>query len=688
MNKKKFMKIFFPILGAVVLVGGIYGLVIGLVLKDYQNLNYLSFKYEQGSDTKKGGAIITGISVDKNYPAYFEVPNKVLGRPVVAIDDKAFYGLDRLTTIVLPASVTSIGNNAFGNCPNLEKVIVKGELDYVGIDIFEGSEKWEGFDTDEEFIMFEDFLYKCREELPSNSILKSAKYRGVGEASANNFVYIPENVKGLCSGSFKNQPGLVKVEMPDDYTKIENDTFSNCTNLSKVVVNDVNYIGERAFLGCEYLDTIDLSKIDFIGAQAFDSTNLGAQGEVILSDKLEMIGKYTFANCSNLTGLNIPNSVTKIDDFAFENDTKITEMELTENVIFLGNGAFKNTRIKRFVIPSSINAIQNELFMDDVALDEIVLPEVKKKANSNEYTGIVTIGERSFANATALQTINFPTGLDESNSVVETLKSIRKGAFKNSGLTSIKIPSAVTKLEEETFSSCANLENIEFAANSKITAIESKCFKDDVNLKSISFPNSISSMQDTILSGCTNLKSVKLPENKDFKTLNASFFENCTNLESVVIPESIVALKDNVFKNCTSLKNIELLGKITAIGTNTFEGCISLTGVELPNTLRKISADLFSGSAITSIVIPESATAIDEEAFLNCTSLASIIIPEKVTTVGENAFKGCTNLVIYCEATKKPSRFDENWNPDNVKVYWGEEWELVNGVPTPVAANA
>lgn len=687
MNKKKFMKIFFPILGAVVLVGGIYGLVIGLVLKDYQNLNYLDFKYEQGSDTKEG-AIITGINVNKNYPAYFEVPNKVLGRPVVGIDDKAFFGLDRITTIVLPASVTSIGDNAFGNCPNLEKVIVKGELDYVGIDIFEGSEKWEGFDTDEEFIMFEDFLYKCREELPANSVLKSEKNRGVAEDSNLNYVYISENVKGLCSGSFKSQSGLVKVEMPDDYTTIENDTFMSCTNLKEVVVNDVKTIGERAFANCLSLDTIDLRNIESIGAQAFNATNLGANGEVVLSDKLEVISERAFANCSNLTGLNIPNSVTKIDNYAFENDMGITEMELTENITFLGNGVFKNTRIQRFVVPSSINAIQSELFMNDTALEEIVLPAVTKKANSNEYTGIVTIGERAFANTTAMKTINFPTGLDESSNVVETLTSIREGAFMNSGLTSIKIPSGLIKLDKETFSGCVNLETVEFAANSKITAIDSKCFKDDVMLESISFPDSISSMQDAILSGCTNLKSVKLPENRDFKTLNGSFFEGCTSLESVVIPESIVALKDNIFKDCTALKNVDLLGKITAIGNNAFENCSSLKSLELPETLRKISVNMFSGSAVASVVIPESATAIDENAFLNCTSLTSIIIPEKVTTVGENAFKGCTNLVIYCEATSKPSRFDENWNPDNVKVYWGEEWQLVSGVPTPVTANA
>ena len=95
MNNKKFCKIFFPVLGTVVVVTAIYWSLIEFVLKDYQNIGYISFKYEENSENKKTGAYITGISQSSKYPAYFEVPRQVQGHPVVGIDDNAFYGLSR-----------------------------------------------------------------------------------------------------------------------------------------------------------------------------------------------------------------------------------------------------------------------------------------------------------------------------------------------------------------------------------------------------------------------------------------------------------------------------------------------------------------------------------------------------------------------------------------------------------------
>ena len=143
MNKKKFCKIFFPVLGTVAVVTGIYWALIEFSLKDLQNIGYISFRYEKNSENKNTDAYITAINQDKNYPSYFEVPKQLKGHKVVGIDAQAFYGLNRLKTVVLPKSVSVIGDQAFGNCVNLKKVIVKGELTSVGVDVFEGSDNWE-----------------------------------------------------------------------------------------------------------------------------------------------------------------------------------------------------------------------------------------------------------------------------------------------------------------------------------------------------------------------------------------------------------------------------------------------------------------------------------------------------------------------------------------------------------------
>ena len=94
------------------------------------------------------------------------------------------------------------------------------------------------------------------------------------------------------------------------------------------------------------------------------------------------------------------------------------------------------------------------------------------------------------------------------------------------------------------------------------------------------------------------------------------------------------------FSRCSSLTSVVIGGSVTSIGNRAFNGCTSLT----------------------SIVIPEGVASIGQWAFYNCTSLTSIVIPNSVISIGSYAFSYCNNLTIYCEATEKPTGWDDNWN--------------------------
>ena len=91
-------------------------------------------------------------------------------------------------------------------------------------------------------------------------------------------------------------------------------------------------------------------------------------------------------------------------------------------------------------------------------------------------------------------------------------------------------------------------------------------------------------------------------------------------------------------------------------------------------------------SSLTSIEIPEGVTTIKPSTFYGCNSLESIIIPEGVTSIGHQAFLGCENLTIYCkcEASNKPTGWEKWWEEDIKKTYFKNQWEYVNGVPTPI----
>ncbi|MBQ8235539.1 MAG: leucine-rich repeat domain-containing protein, partial [Clostridia bacterium] len=92
-------------------------------------------------------------------------------------------------------------------------------------------------------------------------------------------------------------------------------------------------------------------------------------------------------------------------------------------------------------------------------------------------------------------------------------------------------------------------------------------------------------------------------------------------------------------------------------------------------------------STIIEVVIPESVTYISDYAFYGLSNLTEIVIPESVTEIGYGAFLYCSILTeIFCEAASEPSGWSSSWKSGcDATVYWGGQWEYVDGVPTPIA---
>jgi hypothetical protein len=94
--------------------------------------------------------------------------------------------------------------------------------------------------------------------------------------------------------------------------------------------------------------------------------------------------------------------------------------------------------------------------------------------------------------------------------------------------------------------------------------------------------------------------------------------------------------------------------------------------ITIPDGVKTIGNEAFSEcDLLDSVVIPLGLTSIGDFAFSECNSLTSIIIPKSVKKMGEGVFSGCDKLKIYCEANSKPVGWDENWNSNNLEVYWG-----------------
>ena len=144
--------------------------------------------------------------------------------------------------------------------------------------------------------------------------------------------------------------------------------------------------------------------------------------------------------------------VTEIGQQAFKSCKKLISVEIPESVTKIGNGAFDYSGLSSVNIPNSVTIIENNAF-SSTQLTSIRIP------------GNATQWERAFAGCSKLTTVIIESGI----------KKIEKGAFANcTGLTSVSIPNSVTVISESAFSSCTALTSIDIP--NSVTEISSTAF--------------------------------------------------------------------------------------------------------------------------------------------------------------------------------------------------------------------
>lgn len=198
-------------------------------------------------------------------------------------------------------------------------------------------------------------------------------------------IVIPANYKGLpvieigsSVFSYKNVTSLVTN---DNLLKISDHAFSGNADLKTVVIADtVNEIGQQAFMSCVNLDSVTVGKgLEKLGQGVFDYCNwyynlpAGAiyignvlynykgtvSGEFTIKDDAVSIADNAFDNQRKMTSINIPQSVKYIGQYAFRDCVSLKEISLPKNLEELGNGAFKNSGLTSVVIPDSMTLLSN-----------------------------------------------------------------------------------------------------------------------------------------------------------------------------------------------------------------------------------------------------------------------------------------------------------------------------------------
>ena len=336
---------------------------------------------------------------------------------VVAVGDRAFnscYGA--LTSVVVPNTVTSIGELAFAGSYNLRSVVLPNSVNTLGDRTF----------------------FDCQ-SLTS--------------------VRLPEGITVFPSGMFANCYGLSSMVIPPAVTRIESNAFGGSGLASIEIPESVTYIGEEAFASCSSLSSVDIpNSVTELGSGVFSyCTELRY---IRLPENLVVIPSLLLNGCEDLTSITIPETVTQIETCAFLNCYSLTEIELPASVTALGESAFQNCRaLESINIPETVDDWGNNVFLGCLNLRTLSLPQGMEAIPSGMFWGcthldsivipesVVTINGWAFSDCVDLREIVIP------NNVI----SIGYGAFMGCDkLSKVELGESVSDLANNVFKKTNN----------------------------------------------------------------------------------------------------------------------------------------------------------------------------------------------------------------------------------------
>ena len=365
--------------------------------------------------------IIYNLSVDQTYAevvGYSGDYEKVIiaseynGVPVKTIYDGSFYNKS-ITSVLVPDSVTSIGEGAFYNCSSLTSVTIPDSVTSIGSDAFNAcnSELYTEYnygkyvgDSENQYSALIELTNKYFATYDINEdtkIIAANVFEGCARLSS---IVIPASVTSIGEGSFYNCYSLTSVMIPDSVVSIGSSAFRECDSLTSVTIGDsVESIGSYAFCGCDSLTSVTIGdSVESIGYKAF--TSCYSLTSVYIADVAKWCGISFGSSDSNplyyahnlylngelVTELVIPDSVTSIGDYAFCGCRSLTSVTIGDSVESIGERAFRYCRsLTSVTIPDSVVSIGSEAFSSCGKLTDIYF------AGSEEEWGTI-VGNNAF----------------------------------------------------------------------------------------------------------------------------------------------------------------------------------------------------------------------------------------------------------------------------------------------------
>lgn len=575
------------------------------------------------------------------------IPQVIDGKVVTRIADKAFeYSF--IQSITIPETITSIGKNAFYNS-NISEVIIKGDLEIIEEYAFSG-------------------CYYLKE------------------------IDLPDSIYQIDQFAFANS-AITEIKLPESLTKIDKSLFANCYNLKSLHIGSkveeiVIYYFVQTLMGPQLVISFTCPNLEKIVVNP-DNKNFHSEDGILFNkthskvllvpqnvnftsykfdDSIKIVGEYAFYKSqiadiyfnnvlylkrgafmeSNIAKVTISKDLS-IEQDIFSNCMNMKEVVFDEGVSKVPSSLFREAKIKKLYLPSTLKVIQDGAFKDCLELEEVVCDNENlttigddafancSKLKSFNFANLLFIGANAFANCESLTTINLTEGLT----------TIGDYAFSRITLKSFTIPNSVTDLGKNILYGAPYLEDINYSGNGNYTTIDGVLYNKDLT-EIISYPANKSRYEYTIPS------SVSI--------IGARAFAYSQNLSSLYVTDAVTIIDDEAFyrssvSNLTLIskgeygfdeyttrlpKYLEYLGDYAFYESNIRTICENSYGSSyqpLPDTITYFGEMAFAYSKVEVVALPASMTVVPDGLFSKCSSLKTIIFNDQLEEIGDYAFE-------------------------------------------------
>ena len=534
------------------------------------------------------------------------------GSTVKTIGWQTFSGCRNLKTVAVPNTVISFDFYAFENCTSLTDVLLAEGSQFTGVyqGAFYGCSALQNLHLPGTVIDIGDYAFYGCSSLAQFPFAEASQLKGIGAYAFYNcekIQSIPEMGALTELGDYVfAESGIERFVVSETLRDIPSSAFAYCDQMMEIVC-PAEHGQYDSIEGILYEKGANPSDLEAVVLWPWGRIYPLGAGKSVLTPE-----DTTVAYLNNFIHWEIADTVTIIENYAFENCETMISCEIPETVTSIGRGAFWGcTNLCTVRLPEGLTVLELELFAYCSSLKELEIPE-----------GVTEI-KREALMGTGLTEIRIP----------EHVEYIRSSAFYASDLIHLTIPKTVCAVDDLAFGNCMNLRSV--VIEDGVSVLGTEAFRICPNLEYVSIPSSLTHIVGGTFAYCPKLQSAG-PAGGGYnieyswnRYIPGNAFSGSTCLTKVVIGPEITEMGADAFRNCPNLTSAGPIGS----------GC----SIEFPWTTEIPAAAFMGADCLQQIVFPEGVTKIGSSAFY-WTALQSVTIPATVEELGGYLFEGCRGL--------------------------------------------